>query len=64
VSIGRALGLVDHGAFQKPPKFAMDTASLDGGGLWNDAEQEWCRCEALTGSVEDRGVVAPSSSSM
>jgi hypothetical protein len=52
---GRALGLLDCGAMQKPPKFVVDATSLSGGGLWHGAEQE-CRCyEALTRSVEDEG---------
>jgi hypothetical protein len=35
---GRTLSLLDRGAFQKPPKFAVDATSLGGGGLRHGAE--------------------------
>jgi hypothetical protein len=35
---GQSLGLLDRSAFQKPPKFTVDAASLGGRGLWYGAE--------------------------
>jgi hypothetical protein len=34
----------------------MDAASLGGGGLQHGVEQECCRCETFTRSIEDRGL--------
>jgi hypothetical protein len=50
---GRALGLLDCSAFQKPLKFVVYATSLSGGGLHHGAEQECCCCETLACSVED-----------
>jgi hypothetical protein len=49
---GRALGLLDSGAFQELPMFAVDAASLGGRRLWHGAEYDRSHCETLTGPVK------------
>jgi hypothetical protein len=50
---GRALGLLDRGAFQETLDLALDSVPLDNGWLRHCSEQDCRRSEVLTGPIKD-----------